>query len=160
MTPPFDEYAILVMMKIYLDACCLNRPFDNQGQPRIRLETEAISIILEKLHQSEWEWVGSEILLYELGQNPDLENRQQTLSLASLAQGFVETTAKVLSRAEEIEKTGFDSYDALHLSSAEFGNADVFLTTDDQILKVATRKENLFPFAVENPVKWLGEVLK
>lgn len=147
-------------MKVYLDACCLNRPFDDQSQPRVRLETEAVSIILEKLHQNEWEWIGSEILLYELGQNHDVENRQRTLSFVSLAQQVVETTEKILSRAEELEETGFDSYDAIHLSSAEDGKADVFLTTDDQILKVATRKKSLFSFTVENPVKWLEEVLK
>lgn len=28
-------------MKVYLDACCLNRPFDDQTQGRIRLEAEA-----------------------------------------------------------------------------------------------------------------------
>ncbi len=28
--------------RIYLDACCLNRPFDDQTQPRIALETQAI----------------------------------------------------------------------------------------------------------------------
>lgn len=147
-------------MKVYLDACCLNRPFDDQSQPRVRLEAEAISIILEKLHQNEWEWIGSEILLYELGQSPDLDNRQRTLSFASLAQQVVETTEKILNRAEELEEAGFDSYDAIHLSSAEFGKADIFLTTDDQILKVAARKKNLFSFTVENPVKWLEEVLK
>ena len=54
-------------MKIYFDACCLNRPFDDQRQPRIRLEAEAISLILQKLHQREWEWVGSEALVSELG---------------------------------------------------------------------------------------------
>lgn len=147
-------------MKVYLDACCLNRPFDDQSQPRVRLEAEAISIILEKLHQGEWEWIGSEILLHELGQNPDLENRQRTLSFASLAQQVVETTEKILSRAEQLEEAGFDSYDAIHLSSAEFGKVDVFLTTDDQILKVAARKKSLFSCTVENPVKWLEEVLK
>lgn len=147
-------------MKVYLDACCLNRPFDDQSQPRVRLEAEAISLILEKLHQGEWEWVGSEILLHEVGQNPDLENRQRALSFAALAHQVVETTEKVLSRAEELEEAGFDPYDAIHLSSAEFGKADVFLTTDDQILKVAARKKNLFSLIVENPVKWLEEVLK
>jgi len=147
-------------MKVYLDACCLNRPFDDQSQPRIRLEAEAISLILEKLHQSEWEWVGSEILLHEVGQNPDLENKQRALSFASLAHLVVETTEKVLSRAEELEEAGFDPYDAIHLSSAELGKADVFRTTDDQILKVAARKKSLFSFTVENPVKWLEEVLK
>ena len=147
-------------MKVYLDACCLNRPFDDQSQPRIRLEAEAIALILEKLHQSEWEWIGSEILLHEVGQNPDLENRQRALSFAALAHQVVETTEKILRRAEELEEAGFDSYDAIHLSSAELGKADVFLTTDDQILKVAARKKSLFSFTVKNPVKWLEEVLK
>lgn len=105
-------------MKVYLDACCLNRPFDNQSQPRVRLEAEAISLILEKLHQSEWEWVGSEILLHEVGQNPDLETRQRVLSFASLAHQVIEITEKTLKRAEELETSGFDSYDAIHLASA------------------------------------------
>ena len=147
-------------MKVYLDACCLNRPFDDQSQPRVRLEAEAIALILEKLHQREWEWVGSEILLHEVGQNPDLENKQRVLSFASLAHQVVEITEKILRRGEELEKAGFDSYDAIHLSSAEFGKANVFLTTDDQVLKVAARKKSLFSFTVENPVKWLEEVLK
>jgi hypothetical protein len=50
-------------MKIYLDTCCLNRPFDDQNQPRIRLESEAVTLILEKTHQREWEWVGSEVTI-------------------------------------------------------------------------------------------------
>lgn len=147
-------------MKVYLDACCLNRPFDDQSQPRVRFEAEAISLILEKLNQREWDWVGSEILLHKVGQNPDLENRQRVLSFASLAHQVIELSDKILSRADELEEAGFDSYDAIHLASAEFGKVDVFLTTDDQILKVAARKKSLFSFTVENPVKWLEEVLK
>mgnify|MGYP002080881380 CR=1 FL=1 len=143
-------------MRIYLDACCLNRLFDDQSQPRVRLETEAIALVLEKLSQGEWDWVGSEILLYEINQNPDLESRQRALSFASLAHEVVETNDKILQRDE----AGFDSYDAIHLASAEFGKADVFLTTDDQILKIASRRRNLLSFVVENPVKWLEEVLK
>lgn len=69
-------------MKIYLDACCLNRAFDDQRQPRIRLEAEAISLILQKLHQREWEWVGSEALVYELGQTVDVERRERLLLLS------------------------------------------------------------------------------
>jgi len=147
-------------MKVYLDACCLNRPFDDQSQPRVRLETEAISLILGKLYQREWDWVGSEMLLYEIGQNPDLENRQRVLSFASLTQQVVESNDKILRRAEELEEFGFDSYDAIHLASAEHAKVDVFLTTDDQILKVANRKNSPLSFTVENPVKWLEEVLK
>jgi len=46
-----------------LDVCCLNRPFDDQTQPRIRLESEAILIILAQCEQRQWEWVGSEVLM-------------------------------------------------------------------------------------------------
>jgi len=28
-------------MKVYLDNCCFNRPFDDQSSPVVRLETEA-----------------------------------------------------------------------------------------------------------------------
>ena len=147
-------------MKVYLDACCLNRPFDDQSQPRVRLETEAISLILGKLHKHEWDWVGSEILLYEIKQNTDLERRQRVLSFAVLAHQTVETNKKILDRAEELEEMGFNSYDAIHLASAENAQVDVFLTTDDQIQKVANRNKKVLSFIVENPVKWLEEVLK
>lgn len=147
-------------MRVYLDACCLNRPFDDQKAPRVRLEAEAISLVLEKLHQREWEWIGSEILLYEIRQNPDLENRQRVLQFMSGAHQVVETTEKILRRAEELETAGFDAYDAIHLASAEYAKVDVFLTTDDQILKTANQKKSLFSLRVENPVKWLEEVLK
>lgn len=72
----------------------------------------------------------------------------------------METSDKILNRAEELEGAGFDSYDAIHLASAEDGQVDVFLTTDDQILKVANRNKNVLSFVAENPVKWLEEVLK
>ena len=147
-------------MKVYLDACCLNRPFDDQSQPRVRLEAEAVSLILEKFNQDDWEWVGSEVLHYEVDQHPDSETRERILSFLSLTRRVVEINEKTLKRAEELEETGFDSYDAIHLASAEFGKADVFLTTDDQILKVSNRNKSLFSFPVENPVKWLEEVLK
>ena len=147
-------------MKIYLDACCLNRPFDDQRQPRIRLEAEAISLILQKLHQREWEWVGSEVLVYELGQTVDVERRERLLLLAGQSHQVVAITETLLKRAEKLEAAGFDSYDAIHLASAEQAKVDVFLTTDDNIQKVSNRNKEAFSFVIANPVKWLEEVLK
>lgn len=69
-------------MKIYLDACCLNRPFDDQRQARVRLEAEAISLILQKLHQREWEWISSDVLVYELAQTEDVERKERLLLFA------------------------------------------------------------------------------
>jgi predicted nucleic acid-binding protein len=147
-------------MKIYLDACCLNSPFDDQHQPRVRLETEAILLILQKLHQREWEWIGSDVLDCELGQTDDVERRERLLLLAGQSHQVVETTEKILARAEKLETSGFDSYDALHLASAEQAKVGVFLTTDDNMQKIAHRNKKLFSFIVINPVKWLEEVLK
>jgi predicted nucleic acid-binding protein len=106
-------------MKIYLDACCLNRPFDDQRQPRIRLEAEAISLILQNFHHRKWEWVGSEVLVYEIEQTVDVERRERLLLLAGRSHQVVEITEKILNRAEKLEASGFDSYDAIHLASAE-----------------------------------------
>jgi predicted nucleic acid-binding protein len=113
-------------MKIYLDACCLNRPFDDQRQLRVRLESEAIAIVLDKCQGGEWEWLGSEALLYELRQNPDAESRQRTLALARMAHERAALTEETLQRAETLQGAGFDAYDAVHLACAEAGGADVF----------------------------------
>ncbi len=37
----FFDYDVPVDKLIYLDNCCFNRPFDDQDQTRVRLETEA-----------------------------------------------------------------------------------------------------------------------
>ena len=147
-------------MKIYLDACCLNRPFDDQRQARVRLETEAISLILQKLHQRDWEWIGSDILVYELEQTEDVERKEWLLLLAGQSHQTVETTEKILTQAEKLETSGFDSYDAIHLASAENAKVDIFLTTDDNLQKAANRNKKLFSYVVTNPVKWLEEALK
>jgi len=45
-------------MKIYLDACCLSRPFDDQSQQKIYLESQAILFILSKCRHRELELRG------------------------------------------------------------------------------------------------------
>lgn len=147
-------------MKIYLDACCLNRPFDDQRQSRIRLESEAITLILEKLYRREWEWVGSEILIFELNQTIDIERRIRLLLLAKQSHQTTRITEETISQAEKLELLGFESHDALHLASAQQAGVDVFLTTDDNLRKTAERLKASFSFIVANPLKWLEEVLK
>jgi predicted nucleic acid-binding protein len=147
-------------MKIYMDACCLNRPFDDQRQLRIRLESEAIMIMLEKFQNGEWVWLGSEVLLYELRQNPDVEKRHRTLALAQMAHEHIVLTDEILQCAERLKEAGFDVYDAAHLACAEAGAADVFLTTDDRIVKAVRRSKGLLNVHVDNPIRWLEKVLR
>lgn len=78
-------------MKVYLDACCLNRPFDDQSQDRIRLESEAIIIILNLLYKGEWKWIGSEALEIEIENTPNIEKRHYLKRIAN----FVHKTRKI-----------------------------------------------------------------
>ena len=98
--------------------------------------------------------------MYELGQTEDTERRERLLLLAGQSHQTIETTEKILTYAERLESSGFDSYDAIHLASAESAKADFFLTTDDNLQKIVNRNKKLFSFSVINPVKWLEEVLK
>ena len=60
-------------MKIYFDVCCLNRPYDDQTQDRIHLETEAIMIILKHIESKEWNWLSSGVINYEIAKTSDEE---------------------------------------------------------------------------------------
>ena len=55
---------------------------------------------------------------------------------------------------------GFDEYDALHLASAESAKVDAFLSTDDQLQKIADKNKKRLSLIATNPVKWLEEGLK
>ena len=82
-------------MKIYMDVCCYNRPFDDLSQDRIYLETEAILSIISH-------------------------------------------------------------FDSLHLALAETSGADVFISTDDKLIRTANKIGVKIKAA--NPVTWVMEV--
>jgi predicted nucleic acid-binding protein len=140
---------------LYLDVCCLNRPFDDQRQDRIRLEAEAVERIMERLHMREWEWVGSEVMDLEISKTPDPERRRRVTLLASSIHRTVVVSKEAEERATDLCTLGFSGADALHLACAERGGADVFLTTDDKLLRLAFRHSRALQVKVANPLTWL-----
>ena len=86
---------------IYLDVCCLNRPFDNQAQERVRLESEAVLLILTRCQSREWLLLGSEAIDTEIAQLPDAERRERVTLLASLAMTKVIVSELFEERARE-----------------------------------------------------------
>ncbi len=56
---------------IYLDVCCLNRPFDDQTHDRIHLKAEAVLAILSRIGTGEWDWLSSNVVDFEINQTPD-----------------------------------------------------------------------------------------
>ncbi len=147
------------MPRLYLDACCLNRPFDDQSQDRIRLESEAVLLILLRLqHHEDWVWVSGGVVQYEVDETPDSERRRRVRALVSFADVESDVTDDVTKRSVELQSLGFKAVDALHLACAEASRSDVLLTTDDRFLRTARRSAGQIHVRVENPIDWLREV--
>jgi predicted nucleic acid-binding protein len=142
-------------MTIYLDVCCLNRPFDDQSQNRVRLEAEAVLSILELAEAGKLALTSSDVIDDELSQMPDAERREKVSLLLGLTSKHISLTATIERRATDLEKWNFSPLDALHLASAEAARADFFLTTDDYLIRRARRHTEELEIKIENPAKWL-----
>jgi predicted nucleic acid-binding protein len=147
------------MRKLYLDSCCLNRPFDDQTQGRVRREAEAVLLILARILAGEWEWIASEVVRYEIGRTSLPTRRRHIEALLADAHEIVSVGDTEVERGEQLATLGFRDFDALHLACAESGGADVFLTTDDRLLRLASHHAGQLRVRVENPRVWLEEVL-
>ena len=122
-------------MRIYLDNCCFNRPFDDQQKIRIKLETEAKLYIQEKIRRKELGLVWSYILDLENQANPFGERKRAIQQWQNLADIDVSETPEVVEKAEHLKHRTINSKDALHIACAIWANCKIFVTTDDRILK-------------------------
>lgn len=99
------------------------------------------------------------MLLDEIEQTPDT----QKLSRARLLSGFIKKIVEVdeseIERAKELQKAGFKEFDSLHIACAESVKADVFLSTDDRLLKLEKRVSKKLHVRVENPLAWVEEMI-
>ena len=68
-------------MLIYLDNCSFNRPFDDQKQIRIRIETEAKLYIQENIVSGKFQLAWSYILEFENEANPFPEKKKRQLEI-------------------------------------------------------------------------------
>ncbi len=121
-------------MRIYLDLCCFNRPYDDQTQTRIRLETEAKIVLQQKVRDGECDLVWSSVLDFENAKSPFAEHKQAISAWRKLAAHFILMDDDVLGLAHEFLAGGIGEYDALHVASAIKAGAVVFVTTDDRLL--------------------------
>jgi predicted nucleic acid-binding protein len=147
------------MLRVYLDVCCLNRPFDDQRQDRVRLESEAVLLILGRCETGAWQWFSSAVVEEEVNNTPSSERRSRVRNMLSGAYNTVALTDAAIARAQALKAMGFRTYDALHLACAEQATVDVFLTTDDRVLRIATRHTAQLKIRVASPLDWLLEVI-
>ncbi len=146
---------VILSMKIYLDNCCFNRPFDDQSQLRILLESEAKLRIQENIRSGAFELVWSYILDYENSQNPFRERREQIIKWRTYSDEDIGESEEVLNIASMIMKHGIKKMDSLHLACAIKANTDYFLTTDDGVIKKAIHIQNI---QIVDPIGFIKEV--
>lgn len=144
-------------MRVYLDNCCFNRPYDDQSQLSISLETQAKIHIQDAIKKGHLELATSFILNYENSQNPYLEKRGKIgeflSSHSSVHIGNQDFEAKVQPLSAEIKATGVKAKDAYHVASAIVAGCDYFLTTDKRLLRYRTDKIKLL-----NPIDFVSEM--
>jgi predicted nucleic acid-binding protein len=140
--------------RVYFDTCCLNRPFDDQSQARIRLETEAVIHLLRAVEEAKIVWVSSDAIIYEVMKCPDEARRAAVLTLCTRVSERVTIDHVTMQRARELRTQGLRDLDALHLACAEKGSVKILLTTDDAFRVAAGRLEPASPTRIMNPVTY------
>ncbi len=143
-------------MKVYLDNCCFNRPYDDQSQLRISLETQAKLYVQDLIKSGKLNLVSSYMLWYENSQNP-YEIRKKAISefLQKNTSEYIgaDNLDSIKSKAEDIMKKGIKPKDARHVASALLASCDYFLTTDDRLLKYQTTEMKLM-----NPIDFIKSI--
>ena len=141
-------------MFIYLDTCCLNRPYDDQSQSRIQLEASAVLAILQRVTSGEVQLANSSVLQFEIHRIADQTRRNGILHFLSYSSSFQSLTPAIEQRGIELNQLGFKRLDALHLAAAEALMVDAVLTTDDQLLRRAVQHTAHLTISVLNPVQF------
>jgi predicted nucleic acid-binding protein len=145
-------------LRIYLDACALNRLSDPPMQQRIALEAAAMERLLRAVQTGRLHWIASSVLVVEIENNPDEQRRSSALALLCFASEVHRPTAVSAERGRQLNLLGYGKLDALHLAMAEEQRCDLLLTTDDRFLRRAMRRLGTPSVRVENPLNYWKEV--
>ncbi len=140
------------MIKIYMDNCCFNRPYDDQEQIRIRLESEAKLEIQSRIKDGHVFLSWSFMLDYENSCNIDSMKQNEIAKWGEIAQDYFIGSEQTVKIAREIMHHGIKNKDAVHLACAIETGCDYFLTTDDGILR---KKDAIDRVVIVNPMDFL-----
>lgn len=142
-------------MRIYLDMCCYNRPYDDQEQLKVFLETQSKLYIQSIIKDKKLELISSYMLRYECSHNPFEMRRSAILDYIdknTFAYVGDEHRLEIESKAAEIMKTGIKFKDACHVASAIFAQCEYFISTDKRLLKYKSKEIKLV-----TPVEFIME---
>lgn len=125
--------------RLYLDACTLCRPYDDQTGLKVRLETDAYYLILAHVELGRYSVVVSPVHLAEIDAIPDHTERVEVQQLLKrLGSVAICSPSEARKRAGELTRLKFGVADAAHVAYAE-ASADVFVTCDVRLHKRCKR---------------------
>jgi hypothetical protein len=122
------------VLRLYLDNCCFNRPYDDQTLLRNRLESEAKVYLQKEIMDGNFELAWSYIMDYEVFFNPFPDRKSQIIKWKNIARVDIDESEKIIAMANEIMKRAIKPKDSLHLACAIEAKCDYFITTDGKIL--------------------------
>jgi len=120
---------------IYLDICCFNRPFDDQADLLVRLQTEAKLHVQDIIRNGDLALAWSAIMDIENAANPDVNRKMAVVDWQRLSVVDISVSAHIEARAEALALVGVKPMDALHVACAIEAQAEYFLTTDKALLR-------------------------
>ncbi len=141
-------------MRLYLDNCCFNRPYDDQTQAKIFLETQAKLLIQERILTGQHQLIWSYILQFENDENPYVAHQHEIKKWRSKASLLVCASEFIVTTAKAYQCYGLHSKDALHCACAVAVNADYFITTDKQLINKA---QAIAELKTVNPLTFIQE---
>lgn len=142
-------------MLIYLDICCFNRPFDNQSDLIVRLQTEAKLHVQEMIREGTLSLIWSAIMDMENSANPDLNRKVAIADWQKLGVEDISVSERVEAVAETFFRIGVKPMDALHVASAIEAHAEYFLTTDKALIRKMAKHDSI---RVVDPVDFVREL--
>jgi predicted nucleic acid-binding protein len=145
---------------VYLDICCLKRPFDDQRSARVEVETAAVAELVARAERGEIHTVRSPAHTFENDRNPREDRRLATAAWLKGASVEVGVTESATTRARELKELGFTPLDALHAAFAEAAGASWLATTDDRLIALGQRHEARLRVKVANPTHLLQELTR
>lgn len=143
------------MKTLYLDVCTLCRPLDDQNHLRIRLETDAIFLILRHIEIGFYSASISPVHYKEIIAIKEIGERLEMESLLGrLDKSYKYNLIQARNRADTLIDIGFDIADAAHVAFAE-QSAEFFITCDDKLLKKC--KQTALRITAMNPIEFITQ---
>lgn len=140
-------------MRIYLDNCCYGRPFDDNSNETVKLESDANLYIRERIIHKELDLVTSFMIHYANEQKHDehpkkeIENFFKTYRKLYIGVEFADTLTEIV---QSIMTAGIKRKDAYHIACSIFAECDYFITVDKRLLNFQSEQIKII-----NPIEFV-----